>query len=68
MFSGFSEASFNILVLLTTANFPDIMLPAYASNYWWMLYFITYLIIGLYFLLNFLLANVFNNFKDRLES
>lgn len=28
-FSSFVDASFSMLVLLTTANFPNIMLPAY---------------------------------------
>ena len=43
------------------------MLPAYANNYWVMLYFVSYLVFGLYLLMNFLLANVFNKFRDRLE-
>ena len=54
-------------ILLTTANFPDIMLQSYKDNYWYILYFISFLVVGLYFLMNFLLANVFNKFKDRLE-
>ena len=56
-----------MLILMTTANFPDIMLPSYRESYWYILYFGSFLIIGLYFLMNFLLANVFNKFKDRLE-
>ena len=52
---------------MTTANFPDIMLPAYYENYWNMIYFVSYLILGLYFILSFLLANVFIMFKERLE-
>ena len=56
-----------MLVLLTTANYPDVMLPAYDDSYWNMLFFVSYLIIGLYLLLNFLLATVYNQFKNRLE-
>ena len=67
-FSSITDANFNMLILMTTANFPDIMLPAYSENYWVMLYFVSYLFIGLYFMMNFLLANVFNRFKDRLET
>ena len=66
-FGSFDEAFYNMLILMTTANFPDVMLPAYDKNYWYMLYFISYLIIGLYFMLSFLLANVFIKFKERLE-
>ena len=43
------------------------MLPAYSTNYWFMIYFVSYLTIGLYFMMSFLLANVFNKFKERLE-
>ena len=57
-----------MVILMTTANFPDIMLPSYKESYWYVLYFSSFLIFGLYFLMNFLLANVFNKFKDRLES
>ena len=66
-FGSISDANYNMLILMTTANFPDVMLQAYSKNYWVMLYFVSYLIIGLYFMMNFLLANVFNRFKDRLE-
>ena len=66
-FAAFDEALYNMIILMTTANFPDVMLPAYTVNYWNMLFFVSYLIIGLYFMMSFLLANVFNKFKERLE-
>ena len=56
-----------MIVLITTANFPDVMLPAYHKNYFSMLFFTTYLSVGLFFLLNLLLASVFSKFKDRFE-
>lgn len=31
-FPSLTEASWNLLILLTTANFPDIMLPAYHTH------------------------------------
>ena len=31
-FSNFEETFFNLFVLMTTTNFPDIMLPAYKNN------------------------------------
>lgn len=63
-----TDSNFNMLILLTTANFPDVMLPSYNDNYWYMLFFVSYLVMGLYFLMNFLLANVFIKFKNRLDS
>ena len=53
--------------MLTTANYPDVMLPAYDRQYWNMVFFVSYLIIGLYLMMNFLLATVYNQFKQRLE-
>ena len=56
-----------MIILLTTANFPDIALPSYRVSYWSMLFFVSFLVIGLYLMLNFLLANVYNQFKVRVE-
>ena len=62
------EMSFiSLLNSLTTANFPDVMLEAYFNNYFVSFFFIVYMLIGLYFLLSFLIAHVFNNYKRRLE-
>ena len=45
-----SESFYQMLILMTTANFPDIMLPAYNASRWNSLYYIGYLTLGLYFL------------------
>ena len=55
-FENVSISYYNMLILLTTANFPDVMLPAYNVNFFWAIYFISFLILGLYALLNLLLA------------
>ena len=65
-FVTFRQSYVSMLTLLTTANFPDVMLPAYHRNFFTMLFFVSYLLVGLYFLLNLLLASVFNKFKGRL--
>mmetsp|Transcript_22023 Transcript_22023/g.27038 ORF Transcript_22023/g.27038 Transcript_22023/m.27038 type:complete len:200 (+) Transcript_22023:652-1251(+) len=67
-FSSMPEAYYQLLILLTTANFPDIMLPAYQQNFWNCLLFVSFLLVGLYFLMNVLLANVYFKFKVRLQS
>ena len=56
-----------MMTAMTTANFPDVMLPAYYKNYFIIFFFLIYLLIGLYFLLSVLIANVFNKYKGRLE-
>ena len=66
-FSSLSQSYYNLLVLITTANFPDIMLPAYNVNFFYSFYFVIYLCFGLYLLLNLLLAKVFSNYRRRLE-
>ena len=67
-FPNFGDGVFNLVILLTTANFPDVMLPAYNKNWFYASFFIIFLILGLFFLLNLVLAKVFVNYKKTLES
>lgn len=53
---SFGEASWQLLILLTTANFPDVMMPAYTANRLAALFFGTFLVLGLFFMMNLLLA------------
>jgi two pore calcium channel protein, plant len=66
-FSDLGEGITSMLVLLTTANYPDVMMPAYTSNRAWSLYFIMYLIVGLFFMLNLVLATVCDSFREMLN-
>jgi len=66
-FSSLEDSFWNMLVLLTTSNFPDIMLPAYAQSRWYALFFIIYLILGLFFLMNLVLAVFYNNYRSEIE-
>ena len=65
-FSTPGNAYYEMVILMTTANFPDIMLPAYNVNRLNCISFIIFLIFGLYFLQNILLAIVIDNYKSRL--
>lgn len=56
-----------MLVLITTANFPDIMLPSYDRHSLAALFFVMYLVIGLYFLMNLVLAVLYAEFRRREE-
>lgn len=60
------QSFYQMTILLTTANFPDIMLPSYNYHRYYALFFIGYLVVGLYFLQNVLLAIVFDNYKKRI--
>lgn len=59
---------YQLIILLTTCNFPNIMLPAYNDKRIYSLYFVFFLIIGLFFLMNVLLAVVYENYKKRIET
>jgi len=45
-----------LIVLISTENYPQIMLPAYKINPWTMLYFVLFIFIGMFLLLSVLLA------------
>ncbi|KAG7490725.1 two pore calcium channel protein 1 isoform X2 [Solea senegalensis] len=63
-FNTLENSLVSLFVLLTTANFPDVMMPAYSKNRWSCIFFIVYLSIELYFVMNLLLAVVFDTFND----
>ena len=52
-----------MLVLLTTANFPDVMLAIYAKRRASCLFFVAFVLLGLFLLMNLILAAVFRNYK-----
>ena len=65
-FESVPRALLNLLVLLTAANFPDVMLPAYQENRLAALFFVAFLILGLFLLTNLILAAVFRKYKAEL--
>eukprot|EP00658_Telonema_sp_P-2_P029994 TRINITY_DN2272_c0_g1_i1.p1 TRINITY_DN2272_c0_g1~~TRINITY_DN2272_c0_g1_i1.p1 ORF type:complete len:905 (+),score=207.46 TRINITY_DN2272_c0_g1_i1:120-2834(+) len=61
-FGSFGDGLWNLLILLTTANNPDVMMPAYNDNRSAAIFFVSFVLIGIFFLLNFILAVVFNEY------
>jgi two pore calcium channel protein 1 len=66
-FTSFGATYYQLTILLTTTNFPDVMLPAYHASTFYVFFFIAYLILGLYFLLNTLLATIFSGYKRKMQ-
>ena len=62
-FSNIFDALTSLLVLLTTANHPDVMIPIYQFNRFSSLYFILFLGIGAFIILNLLIAATYNQFS-----
>ena len=61
-FETFLLSFINLFVLLTTANYPDVMMPSYSDHSFAFIFFFAYLMISLYFLMNLLLAVVYEAF------
>ncbi|XP_030757236.1 two pore calcium channel protein 1-like isoform X2 [Sitophilus oryzae] len=61
-FKTLSDSFVNMFVLLTTANFPDVMMPSYAKSKWSAVFFISYISTVLYVLMNLMLAVVYETF------
>jgi two pore calcium channel protein 1 len=63
-FKTFFLSFISLFVLLTTANYPDVMMPSYYRTQWSFLFFFSYLMINLYFIMNLLLAVVYAAFTE----
>ena len=66
-FGSIRDAYRNMTILFTTANYPDIFLPAQRMSFWNAFLFMFFMLAGLYFLTNLLTANVFNKYQERLH-
>ncbi|XP_012287108.1 two pore calcium channel protein 1 isoform X2 [Orussus abietinus] len=63
-FRTLQDSFVSLFVLLTTANFPDVMMPSFSRNKWYAIYFVSYLSTMLYVMMNLMLAVVNETFTS----
>ncbi|CAJ2660491.1 unnamed protein product [Trifolium pratense] len=66
VFTSYSATLYQMFLLFNTANNPDVWVPAYKSSRWSILFFILFVLIGVYFVTNLILAVVYDSFKSEL--
>ncbi|EPS71686.1 hypothetical protein M569_03071, partial [Genlisea aurea] len=66
VFTSYGTTLYQMFVLFTTSNNPDVWIPAYKSSRWSCLFFILYALLGIYFVTNLILAVVYDSFKGEL--
>jgi len=57
----------SLFTLITTANFPAVMMDAYTKTRWVFIFFFVYILLSLYVMQNLILANVSCGYRDALK-
>jgi two pore calcium channel protein 1 len=58
-FANLGDSFTQLFVLITTCNYPSVMMPAYTKHQASFFFFFIFIVIGIYFILNLILAIVF---------
>ncbi|KAB2604397.1 two pore calcium channel protein 1-like [Pyrus ussuriensis x Pyrus communis] len=66
VFTSYGITLYQMFVLFTTSNNPDVWIPAYKASRWYSLFFVLYVLLGVYFVTNLILAVVYDSFKNQL--
>ncbi|KAI3385596.1 hypothetical protein SNEBB_004235 [Seison nebaliae] len=66
-FRTFIDSFWDLYVLLTTSNSPDVMVPAYNHRRLYILFFILYIVINLYIFMSIFLAIVYENYQKHFK-
>ena len=68
MFPNIVDAMFTLWIATTTANYPDLMMPVYNTNRLSALYFILFMGVTFFFLMNVILASVVNAYDNEIDN
>ena len=66
-FQNFFDSYWDLYVLVTTANSPDIMMPAYDQYAFYSIFFIVFEVVCVYIFMSIFLAVVYNNYRKNLK-
>jgi len=66
-FPNLIDGMWTLWIAVTTANYPDVMMPAYNRNRLAALYFVVFMAITFFFLMNVILASVVNAYDNELD-
>ncbi|XP_022784410.1 two pore calcium channel protein 1-like isoform X2 [Stylophora pistillata] len=67
-FMNYFDVYFKLYVLTTTANNPDIMMPAYDNNAWSSLFFVIFIVVCMYIFVSIFLAVVYKNYRMHMKN
>ena len=67
-FRTLQDSWIELFILVTTANYPDVMLPAIDCSIWMSIPFIMYLVAGLYFFMSLILAVAYVHFASESDA
>ena len=66
-FATLNDSMYTVFILFTVSNYPDVQLPYFEDQRMDMLYFWSFLIVGIFLLSNLLLAQIFINYKKLIK-
>lgn len=66
VFTSYLTTLYQMFILFTTSNNPDVWIPAYKVSRWYCLFFVLYMLLGVYFVTNLILAVIYDSFKNQL--
>ncbi|KAL3780686.1 hypothetical protein ACHAWO_009393 [Cyclotella atomus] len=67
-FPSLPEGVWSLWIMVTTANYPDVMMPSYNQHRFIALYFVSYMLVSFFYLMNLLLAVACNSYDDSITA